>query len=283
VLYFIQLQTKTKIAPTTAPTIAPTTANAPKDFLCLLGSLKNDSMIVKEWIEHYIWQGVDRLYIIDNGSTDDTKSKLEEYGDKIKYFFLPEEHAQTKNYNIAFQRAPRTACSWLIVCDSDEYMYSRESGTTIASFLRFSLDYTSISNVQLMWKMFGSSGHILQPDGIRKSFLRRASHGDFIRGWDVGRGGVPKQIHNASLIDSLDVHYASYIPSSARLLSEPRELALNHYPIMSIEFFVSVKMGRSAVFSKKNDTMRDFHYFADYDTNDIYDDELCRLIGECAS
>ena len=50
VLYFIQLQTKTKIAPTTAPTIAPTTANAPKDFLCLLGSLKNDSMIVKEWI-----------------------------------------------------------------------------------------------------------------------------------------------------------------------------------------------------------------------------------------
>ena len=83
-------------------------------------------MTVKEWIEHYIWQGVDRLYIIDNRSTDDTKSKLEEYGDKIKYLSLPEKHAQTKNYNIAFQSAPRTTCSWLIVCDSDENMYSRE-------------------------------------------------------------------------------------------------------------------------------------------------------------
>ena len=38
--------------------------------LSLIAIFKNESHILKEWIEHYINEGVDKFYLIDNGSTD---------------------------------------------------------------------------------------------------------------------------------------------------------------------------------------------------------------------
>ncbi|WP_083906792.1 glycosyltransferase family 2 protein [Octadecabacter arcticus] len=32
--------------------------------------MKNESLNIKEWIEHYLWQGIEQIYLIDNGSTD---------------------------------------------------------------------------------------------------------------------------------------------------------------------------------------------------------------------
>lgn len=45
----------------------------------LLAIIKNEGMVIQEWIEHYIWQGVSHFYIIDNGSTDNTHKVLLPY------------------------------------------------------------------------------------------------------------------------------------------------------------------------------------------------------------
>jgi hypothetical protein len=47
--------------------------NNKKYKLGMLCIIKNEEMIIKEWIKHYIWQGVQHFYIIDNESTDGTK------------------------------------------------------------------------------------------------------------------------------------------------------------------------------------------------------------------
>ena len=39
-------------------------------YLSILTIMKNEAMNLKLWIDHYIWQGVDHFYIIDNNSTD---------------------------------------------------------------------------------------------------------------------------------------------------------------------------------------------------------------------
>jgi len=39
--------------------------------LCLVAIFKNESYILEEYINHYIRQGVDKIFFIDNGSDDD--------------------------------------------------------------------------------------------------------------------------------------------------------------------------------------------------------------------
>ena len=47
--------------------------------LCLVAIFKNESHILKEWIEHYLNQGVDKIFLVDNGSTDSYYSILQPY------------------------------------------------------------------------------------------------------------------------------------------------------------------------------------------------------------
>ena len=39
-------------------------------YLSILAIFKNEAMNLKEWIEHYILNGVEHFYLINNGSTD---------------------------------------------------------------------------------------------------------------------------------------------------------------------------------------------------------------------
>ena len=56
----------------------------------VLSIFKNETMNLKLWLEHYLWQGVGHFYLIDNGSTDNPLSILQEYIDKgiITYFYF---------------------------------------------------------------------------------------------------------------------------------------------------------------------------------------------------
>ena len=47
--------------------------------LSVLAMFKNESMIIQEWIKHYIEEGVEHFYLIDNGSTDDYYEKIKMY------------------------------------------------------------------------------------------------------------------------------------------------------------------------------------------------------------
>ena len=47
--------------------------------ISVLVMFKNESMIIKEWFEHYLNEGVEHFYLIDNGSTDDYYEKIKIY------------------------------------------------------------------------------------------------------------------------------------------------------------------------------------------------------------
>ena len=50
-------------------------------YLSIVAIFKNESWILKEWIEHYLNQGVDHFFLIDNGSTDNYHTILQPYID----------------------------------------------------------------------------------------------------------------------------------------------------------------------------------------------------------
>lgn len=47
--------------------------------IALVSIFKNEGHIIEEWIEHYIKEGVDTFYLIDNGSTDNYIEKIQRY------------------------------------------------------------------------------------------------------------------------------------------------------------------------------------------------------------
>lgn len=238
-----------------------------KYTLCVLATVKNEELVIGEWIDHHVWQGVQHFYIIDNGSTDDTFKVLKPYIDKglVTYYYMPSLHKQTEHYNAVYNDRARSACKWLMVIDVDEYVYNRTKGSTIASYLN-GLKYNKIKSVCLRWKLFGSSGYEYQPKDIRESFLWRKP--------DVDKH--TKHIVNTSYTTTIDIHSTKDADSEKDF---PDELALNHYPIMSKEYFRTVKMTRGDAATSYTDHVRNWEYFSRYDADtNMLDEELSELV-----
>lgn len=45
-------------------------------YLAVVGILRNEGLSVEEWVEHHLSEGVDFMYVLDAGSTDDTLQRL---------------------------------------------------------------------------------------------------------------------------------------------------------------------------------------------------------------
>lgn len=45
--------------------------------LSVLAIFKNETMIIEEWMNHYLNEGVEHFYLIDNGSSDDYEIKIQ--------------------------------------------------------------------------------------------------------------------------------------------------------------------------------------------------------------
>jgi hypothetical protein len=239
-----------------------------KYTLSLLVICRNESMVIQEFIEHYKWQGVEHIYLIDNDSNDNMKTVIQKYIDEgyVSYYFLPEKHVQVINYNKVYQNI-RNETKWLIICDADEYIYHKNKDNNILSYV--SMLTNSVNAIVLHWKMFGSSGHKEQPESIRKSFIWKA----------INNHPNVKCIINTANTPSLNIHTHNHesSPNNTFIIS-PNELELNHYAIMSEEYFRKVKMTRGA--ADRTDNVRDMEYYNKNDTeaSEIIDTELKNLV-----
>ena len=73
-------------------------------YLSIMSIFKDETMNLKIWLEHYLWQGVEHFYLIDNGSSDNPLSILQEYIDKeiVSYHYLPGKYKQIEYYRLIF-------------------------------------------------------------------------------------------------------------------------------------------------------------------------------------
>jgi len=236
--------------------------------LGLIAVVKNEEMVLEEWIQHNLWQGVEHLYIIDNDSSDGTKAILKMWEDKgiVTYFFSDEKHQQVSLYNFVYNAMAKESCEWLVVCDCDEYIYNRVQGKTIRDFVH-ELDVSNINSIVVQWKMFGASGYNSQPKGIRESFVYR----------DHAIHALYKEIVNCSLTRTLIIHHHIFVAGTP--IINPPELALNHYCTMSLEYWEKIKMTRGAADNPDHENVRTYAKFATYQSGNCFDDELKRLVA----
>lgn len=253
--------------------------------ICVVSIFKNEAHIIAEWLNHYIKNGVDIFYLIDNGSTDNYMYILDKYIKTGKVILIKDtiKHQQVNLYNKYFLNVAKK-CDWVIVVDLDEFMFSRRGFNTIKDYLN-SLNNT-VNQIFIPWKMFGSSGHINQPKSVIKNFNLRIKYNKAgtIKGKYIVRG---------SKLIRFNIHYSDINTNSGNItsdnntikLNEPivkiseqilfnSSLHLNHYSIQSLDFFKTVKMTRGDNVNASSDNIRDINYFNAYDYKDIIDNEL---------
>ena len=207
-------------------------------YLSILAQFKNETMNLKLWLDHHLWQGVQHFFLIDNGSTDNPLVILKEYIDKgiVSYFYRPKLASQVENYRNIFAKYIWTQSYWLAVIDLDEFLYGVDH--TLVSKLRTLQHYNLI---YCNWFSYGTSGCIKHPTDLRLSNIHRQPEIDSINTKYIVK---PLSILDPS---QLWIHWILYPKTNTKLEKGNKIrvanqlIRLNHYVCQSEEFFQKVK------------------------------------------
>jgi hypothetical protein len=237
--------------------------------LGVMAIFKNESMILKEWIEHYKWQGADAIVLLNNDSTDDWKSITDQFEGLVVAKDVPGKHVQLKAYNeTGLPIMKEKGIDVLLVADIDEYYFGRD-GRLIKDYVKdvFSApSETKVSGFTCGWSMFGSNGHETQPASVREGFTKRWHDKAEPENGISGKSTFLLSDLSGGKISS------QHIPDvTGKLLPCPQGLQVNHYPIMSKEYYNKVKKVRGDVFTANHNSARDDDYFTRYDKNVVED------------
>jgi hypothetical protein len=280
--------------------------------LCLIAIFKNETQIIKEWVNHYLNQGVQQFFLIDNGSTDNYFSIIEPYIiNKIIYLVKDSKpHSQAELYNKYFLNLCKKY-TWAIICDLDEFIYSKNGFKNINQYLCHMNKYKHISQIFIPWKMFGSNGYNtldkLQPESVIKTFTKRYDYNknNIVNGITIKekmniftytkcivktKYVLKFDIHSHTMFPKFNNYYNFITPVHINNIHKNKSfckinehilnssfLNLNHYAIQSLDYFSRVKMTRNDAVHHKN--VRNKEYFNRYDNNcnDKNDNELSKI------
>ncbi|MES2434798.1 MAG: glycosyltransferase family 2 protein [Pseudomonadota bacterium] len=227
--------------------------------LGVLGIMKNEARNIDEWVQHYLSVGAGKIFLIDNGSTDDTVSKAKAWVAKgvVELVEYPQPHRQRRHYWTAFNEFKiARRCQWLIIADLDEFWYC-PTGEPIPDQLA---DYRDLDVIYANWRVFGSNGLKKHPASIRQAFTLRNPRLHF----HTGR----KYMCRTSVIKSaqtIGVHVLNGARSE-RTVSDNERFHLNHYVVQSLEYFQTAKMIRGAASKIDRDGVRTMEYFEKFDS-----------------
>ncbi len=226
--------------------------------------IKNEEIGLREWIEHYSSQGMEKILLLDNASTDASTRIAQEYS-HVTVLPAPLPQQQVKYYNeLGLPWLKAQGIDAVVVVDADEYMFGKD-GRKLSEHASELFRQHGASQLSIPWTMFGSSGFIEQPASIRTSFVWRKKNHSFCLKSIVKVNSVLKLNVHKSLVKGL-----SYETN--------RGIQLNHYVIQSKHYFEQVKMTRGDVAKKKWASLRNWNYFKRMDYHEVIDTLLKDII-----
>jgi hypothetical protein len=196
--------------------------------------LKNETMNLKEWLDHYIWQGASHFYIADNESDDNLLEVLDPYIQKglVDIIGVKGNTGQIPSYRyftdlIQSQQNPP---EWILIADGDEFWFGEHKLLKDAL-----LEYPeNVHVIYRCWREFGPSSDGFHPDSLRKELIYRNPDET-----------SPKFIFRTQKIQPINVwiHEIRDYPEEFQL-RETKNIHCHHYFCQSLEFWNSVKIPR---------------------------------------
>jgi hypothetical protein len=142
----------------------------------ILRSVEQD---LREWLEFHRLVGIERFFVYDNASTDESWDLLLEYQDLGFVTAFPWDFPYIDGVKVGAQKpAYAHALSvhgqswrWMAFLDADEFLFPVNRDD-----LRITLeDYATLPGLGIFWLMFGTSGHQHRPEGlVIRNYTRRA-------------------------------------------------------------------------------------------------------------
>lgn len=258
----------------------------PKYYLSIASIFKNESHILKEWIEHHKFHGVDHIYLVDDFSTDNYLEILQKYIDEgyVTLFI----NKISKRYcgrqieiNNTYFKQILNDTQWIAQIDLDEFIYS-PNHLNIKDVIK---KYENYSGLVLNWAYFGSSGFEKQPKYVVESFLKRCDYNakTFVKHPGHPKGiisfNASKTISNTSYnIKSFNIHTIDTDGNQINISHEKNdELLINHYQLQSKEYWINIK-------SKRNSDVNDWFVSSDINYRNIEEynvmDSVCTIIDD---
>lgn len=242
----------------------------PKNYLSVCAIAKNEGPYFREWIEWYRKMGVEKFFIYDNESQDETREVLDPYirSGLVDYTFFPGKKRQLAAYDDCFERH-RTETRWLAVLDLDEFVVPVQD-KTIPDFLR---RMERFSSVEINWLVYGSGGARKREPGTVMERFRCHSLPDHPLNRYVKSIVDPRRVctmtgcHEASRVSGKSADSHGNVLKKGFRDRRPQHdvIRINHYAIKSYEEFLQKRARGRA----RKDEIRDVSYFEQYDLNDI--------------
>jgi len=225
-----------------------------KHFLSVAAIAKNEGHNFREWIEYHKLVGVEKFYIYDNESTDNTKEVLKPYIEQglVEYTYFPGKKKQIPAYLDCFNRH-KFDTKWIALIDLDEFIVPMDCESIPEILRRLPSNATQLC---IGWIVYGDSGHEKMHNGlVLEAFKYNWGKPHFcgkiiVNPRDIAVAGAHKSI----MINGKTVDENGNVIKSSQWVKGRRlkgnftidKIRINHYQIKSWEEY-SQKYNRGAV------------------------------------
>ena len=235
--------------------------------LAVVAIMKNEGSYLREWIEYHKMMGVDKFFLYDNESDDDTREILEPYikSGLVEYIYFPGQKMQLPAYNDCLEKHKFDA-KWLAVFDLDEFLVPVKYDN-VKDYLK-TLD-DDVAQVLTNWVIFGSNGHETRPAGlVLESYTMCAKNN-----WST------KSIIKPYLAMVMGVH--QHTVAGKTINPGIDVIRMHHYHCKSWQEYL-LKSGRGDVFDGADAGMKKYQRgcFDHHDKNEVSDTTALKFVPE---
>jgi hypothetical protein len=249
------------------------TLSPPEYYLAICAIAKNEGPYFKEWIEWHRAQGVEKFYIYDNESNDDTAGILAPYIAEglVDYTFWPGKRQQIPAYDDCIARH-RMEPRWLVFLDLDEFIVPVKKDVSVLQFLQRMEQHPV---VEVNWVVYGSGGEKdKRPGGVMERFkyhsVQEHETNRHVKSFvDPRRVGNMIGCHEAARLPgtgcAVNVHGEKICKNHFSRVPVSGDIRINHYAVKSYEEFLEKRArGRARALD-----IRGTDYFDRFDRNEI--------------
>ncbi|ACU88244.1 glycosyltransferase family 2 protein [Desulfomicrobium baculatum] len=141
------------------------------NYLSVCCIAKNEHPFIKEWINHHLLVGAEKIIIFDNDSSPSLKNSVQEYIDHgiVDFFEITGKEQQMAAYDRCLREYEKKS-KWIAFIDVDEFIVPKQSED-----VRLILtDYEDFGGLGVHWVEFGSSGYLTRPPQMQlQSYVQR--------------------------------------------------------------------------------------------------------------
>jgi hypothetical protein len=223
--------------------------------LSICAIAKNEACYFTEWIEYHMIVGVEKFYIYDNESSDNTREILQPYIEKgiVEYTFFPGKQMQKSAYRDCIKKRKYDS-KWIAFIDLDEFIVPIDN-QTVPQFLDKMPKFAT--QICIGWLNYGNSEQEKKQEGfVIERFTFANEHASYFGKQIINPRDVARvSVHKSNMIGGYTVdenanilrwHHWYFSRAKLKRNFTIEKIRINHYQIKSWEEY-SLKYSRGDV------------------------------------